>query len=104
MTHIKQYLALAREEMLNPVLISNGQPISKTEARIPLPERTAHLNMAKTTQAHGSEDEAAHRPVRQRSHPHAGHVIRRLSTVYVHPVPTLIEDKATLNSNKKLLN
>ncbi|KAG6622735.1 Major Facilitator Superfamily (MFS) [Phytophthora cinnamomi] len=51
--HIKQYLALAREEMLNPVLGSNGQPISKMEARMQLLERAAHVSMTKITQRTG---------------------------------------------------
>ncbi|KAG3107798.1 hypothetical protein PI124_g12888 [Phytophthora idaei] len=32
--HIKDYLALMRDEMNNPDLTMNGEPISKTEARM----------------------------------------------------------------------
>ncbi|KAG3029886.1 hypothetical protein PC121_g6569 [Phytophthora cactorum] len=33
-THINDYLALMRDEMNNPVLTMNGEPISKTETRM----------------------------------------------------------------------
>ncbi|KUF93926.1 hypothetical protein AM588_10004354 [Phytophthora nicotianae] len=49
-TNIKQYLALMRDEMNDPLLISNGQPISKTEARMQILERAAHVSMVKITQ------------------------------------------------------
>ncbi|KAG2781574.1 hypothetical protein Pcac1_g8554 [Phytophthora cactorum] len=48
--HIKDYLALMRNEMNNPVLTMNGEPISKTEARMQLLERAAHVCMTKITQ------------------------------------------------------
>ncbi|KAG2947475.1 hypothetical protein PC119_g6473 [Phytophthora cactorum] len=48
--HIKAYLALMRDEMNNPVLTMNGEPISKTEARMQLLERAAHVCMTKITQ------------------------------------------------------
>ncbi|KAG2767840.1 hypothetical protein Pcac1_g20891 [Phytophthora cactorum] len=48
--HIKDYLALMWDEMNNPVLTMNGEPISKTEARMQLLERAAHVCMTKITQ------------------------------------------------------
>ncbi|GMF65641.1 unnamed protein product [Phytophthora lilii] len=48
--HIKEYLTLMRDEMNDPVLINNGEPISKTEARMQLLERAAHVCMPRITQ------------------------------------------------------
>ncbi|GMF20895.1 unnamed protein product [Phytophthora lilii] len=48
--HIKEYMALMRDEMNDPVLINNGEPISKTEARMQLLERAAHVCMPRITQ------------------------------------------------------
>eukprot|EP00644_Phytophthora_capsici_P018899 jgi/Phyca11/132361/e_gw1.156.15.1 len=36
--------------MNDPLLVSNGQPISKTEARMQLLERVANVSMVKITQ------------------------------------------------------
>ncbi|ETM46939.1 hypothetical protein L914_08264 [Phytophthora nicotianae] len=47
---IKQYLALMRDEMNGPLLISKGQPISKTETRMRPLERAAHVSMVEITQ------------------------------------------------------
>ncbi|ETI47195.1 hypothetical protein F443_08542 [Phytophthora nicotianae P1569] len=47
---IKQYLALIRDEMNGPLLISKGQPISKTETRMRPLERAAHVSMVEITQ------------------------------------------------------
>ncbi|KAG2774182.1 hypothetical protein PC129_g9677 [Phytophthora cactorum] len=48
--HINDCLALMKDEMNNPVLTMNGEPISKTEARMQLLERAAHVCMTKITQ------------------------------------------------------
>ncbi|KAE8909188.1 hypothetical protein PF005_g17804 [Phytophthora fragariae] len=78
--HIKQYLALTREEMLNPVLVINGQPISKTEARMQLLERAAHVNMTNITHRMVQKMEL-HAAKFVSFHPHGRHIVRCVSTV-----------------------